>query len=54
MESYAIKRALQLQSDGQIFFTPISENNIEASYPPVRQTSYLILFSTKDGPKDRK
>ncbi len=34
MESYAIKRALQLQSDGQICFTPISENNIEASYPP--------------------
>jgi hypothetical protein len=35
MESYAIKRALQLQSDGQICFTPISENNIEASYPPL-------------------
>jgi hypothetical protein len=34
MESYTIKRAPQLQSDGQICFTPISENNIEASYPP--------------------
>lgn len=34
MESYAIKRALQLQNDGKICFTPISENNIEASYPP--------------------
>ena len=33
VESYVIKRALQLQSDRQICFTPVSEN-IDTSYPP--------------------
>jgi hypothetical protein len=55
IESCAIKRALQLQSDGKICFSPVSEK-IEASYhyPHARKISNLILFSTKGGKKDHK
>ena len=47
MESYAIKRALQLQSDGQICFTPVSEN-IDASYPPCPE-DFVPDFSFNKG-----
>jgi hypothetical protein len=53
MESYVIKRASNFRATGK-FVSPLFQRTLIHPTHHARKISYLILFSTKGGQKDRK